>query len=91
VSNITNIHKGFSSCHQYAKRFLRYLLQFSGETMHLRTEGDSIRNVVFVLNIGDKEKSPCECWLYYSHFFLLFDILYVKIHKVQSVCVCVVL
>jgi len=68
VSNITNIQKGFHPCHQYSKqtlRFVRYLLPFSGETIHPRKEEGCLRNAVFVLNNGDKEKSPCGCWWYY--------------------------
>jgi len=29
---------------------------------HWRTKAVSIQKVVFLLNIGDKGRSPCECW-----------------------------
>jgi len=61
MTNITNIQKGFHPFHQYPKqtpRFVRYLLPFSGETIHPKTVRGSLKNLVFVLNNGDKEKSP---------------------------------
>jgi len=33
---------------------------------HWRTKAVSIQNIVFLLNIGDKGISPCECWWYHS-------------------------
>lgn len=34
----------------------------SSGVYRLRTEAVSFQNVVFVLNISDNRKSPCECW-----------------------------
>jgi hypothetical protein len=62
MSNITDIHKGFSPFHHYSKqtlRFLSCLLLSSREWFHLRMEAGILRNVVFVLHIYDKDKSPC--------------------------------
>jgi hypothetical protein len=43
---------------------------------HWRTKAVSFWNVVFLLNIGDKRRSSCECWLYYSWKFACYIIIY---------------
>jgi hypothetical protein len=43
---------------------------------HWRTKGVSFWNVVFLLNIGDRRRNSCDCWLYYSWKFACYIIIY---------------